>query len=125
MTNATSNVAMGFPAILRLPVTIIAISIHFSIWPQVGGSLSRICLTSSCFLGHPLVSGGVSLSGSLSRGESSSLSLLIFGTRRSLRLDKHNGTHTGCSASSGKTQVCLQPHIWTGLRPCQLPAVKV
>jgi hypothetical protein len=55
---------------------------------QVGGSLSRVCLASGCFLGHPLVSGGVSLSGSLSQGESSSLGLLIFGTRESMRLDR-------------------------------------
>jgi hypothetical protein len=30
--------------------------ISFLIWPQVGGSLTHICLTSGCFLGHPLVS---------------------------------------------------------------------
>jgi hypothetical protein len=48
---------------------------------QVGGSLSCICLSDGCLLGHPLVSEGVSLSGSLSQGESSNLSLLIFGTR--------------------------------------------
>jgi hypothetical protein len=31
MTNATSNVAVGFPAISKLPVTIIAMSISFLI----------------------------------------------------------------------------------------------
>jgi hypothetical protein len=81
-------VAVGFPAIPRLPVTITTMSISFLIWPQVGGSLSHVCLTSSHFLSHPLFGGGVSLSGSLSWGESSSLSLLMFGTRGSMRLDK-------------------------------------
>jgi hypothetical protein len=42
MTNAASNVTVGFPTILSLLVTIIAMSIS---WTQVGGSLSCICLT--------------------------------------------------------------------------------
>jgi hypothetical protein len=72
---------LGFPAIPRLLVTIVVMSISFFIWPQVGGLPFCVYLTSSHFLGHPLVSGRVSLSGSLFWGESSSLSLLIFGTR--------------------------------------------
>jgi hypothetical protein len=88
MTNATRNVAVGFPAILRLPVTIVTMSISFLIWPQVGGSLSCISLSAGCLLDHPLVGGGISLSYSLSWGESSTLSLLIFGTSGSMELDK-------------------------------------
>jgi hypothetical protein len=88
MTNATRSVAVGFPAIPRVPFTIVAMSISFLIWPQVGGSLSCICLGSGHFLGRPLISGGVSLSGSLSWGESSRLNLLIFRIRGSMRLYK-------------------------------------
>jgi hypothetical protein len=44
MTNVTSNVTVGFSAIPRLLVTIVTMSISFLIWPQVGGSLSHICL---------------------------------------------------------------------------------
>jgi hypothetical protein len=81
-------VAVGFPAIPRLLVTIVIMSISFFIWPQVGGPLFCVYLAGSCFLGHPLVGRGISLSVSLSWGESSSLSLLIFGTGGSMRLDK-------------------------------------
>jgi hypothetical protein len=101
----------GNPSHPQAPVTIIAMYISFLIWPQVVGSLSCVCLTSGHFFGCLLVSGGVNLSGSLSRGESSSLSLLIFGTRGPWGLTNHYGTHTGCSASSGKPQACPQLHI--------------
>jgi hypothetical protein len=111
MTNAASNVAVGFPAIPKLLVTIVIMSISFLIRPQVGGCVSHVCLTGGRLLGRPLVSGGISLSSSLSLGESSSLSLLIFGTRGSTRLGKPHGTHTGCSA--GKTNLPFTPHSQT------------
>jgi hypothetical protein len=88
MTNAARNMAVWVPATPRLLVIIFAMSISFLNWPQVGGSLSRVCLACSHFLGYPLVNGWVSLRSSLSWGESSSLSLLIFRTRGSMRLDK-------------------------------------
>jgi hypothetical protein len=72
----------------RLPVSIVAMVTSFLLLPQVGGSLSHICLVGSCLLGRPLVGEGISLRGSLFWGKSSSLSLLIFGTRGSMRLDK-------------------------------------
>jgi hypothetical protein len=92
----------------------------FLIWPQVGGSLSCICLTSSHFLGCPLVS-GVSLSGSQSQGESSSLSLLIFGTRGPMRLDKPQWYPHWMFCTFRKNTACHWPHIRTGLGPCHLP----
>jgi hypothetical protein len=104
-------VAGGFPAIPRIPVTIIAMSTSFLIWPQVGGSLSCICLTSSHFLGCLLVSGGVSLSGSLSWDKSSVSASSSLGPGDPWGLTNHDGAHTGCSAPSGKTQTCPGPHM--------------
>jgi hypothetical protein len=78
-------------------------------------------LSSGCFLGCPLVGGGVSLSGSLSWGESSSSASSSSGPGDLWGLTNCNGTHTKCSAPLGKTQACPQPHIRIGLGPCHLP----
>jgi hypothetical protein len=83
--------------------------ISFLIWCKVGGSLSHIYLASSRFLGHPLVRGGVSLSGSLSWASLPVSASSPLGPGGAWGLRNHNGTHIGCSAPSGKHNHALDP----------------
>jgi hypothetical protein len=102
-------VAVGFPANPRLLVTIILTSISFFIWPQAGGSLFHIYLAGSHFLAAlwsveesasaaPCPRASLPVSASSSSGPGSPWGLT----------DCY-GSHTGCSASSGKTQHALDP----------------